>query len=348
MKLSYTSFASFALLVGVIFAMSQVGVSGWVDPSDLTKKLPSSGLEVGFYHKRCPDKKIDIQGIIEHIVTQHFYNDRTTLPAFLRMQFHDCFVKGCDASILIYGSSSERNAAANAGVREYDFLDDLKAKVESICPDTVSCADLIAIATATVLKLGGGPNYPVQTGRRDGSRSNAADVKLPRPSVSVPESYEFFKAKGFTLEEMVALLGCHTVGIAHCGTFQNRLYPDNTEYDSAMDEALRWQLIAKCPPSKTSTEAVLLDQGGGGYSNYYTDDKFDVSFFQQILRQRGVLTIDQALARDPSTASIVASFANNPGLFNAKLGQAMVKLQAVDVLTGLDGNIRKVCSKFNY
>ncbi|XP_074310343.1 peroxidase 57-like [Silene latifolia] len=343
----FSSVASFALIVGVILAMCQVGVFGWVDPSDLTKKLPSSGLEVGFYNKRCPDKKIDIQDIIESIVAEHFYKDRTTLPAFLRMQFHDCFVNGCDASILIYGSSTERVHAANAGVREYDFLDNLKATVESICPDTVSCADLIAIATATVLKLGGGPNYPVETGRKDGSRSNAGDVKLPRPSVNVPQSFEFFKAKGFSLEEMVALLGCHTVGIAHCGTFQNRLYPGNAEFDPNMDESLRWKLIEKCPQYETSTEAVLLDQGGGGYANYYSNDKFDVSFFHQILQQRGVLTIDQALARDPSTAGIVASFANDQGLFNAKLAQAMRKLQAVDVLTGLNGNIRKVCSKFN-
>ncbi|XP_074290107.1 peroxidase 57-like [Silene latifolia] len=341
------SVASFALVAGLILAMGQVGVFGWLDPSELTNKLPISGLQVGYYRGKCPDKSIDIQGFIEHIVTEHYYSDKTTLPAFLRMQFHDCFVNGCDASILIYGSATERVHAANAGVREYDFLDDLKAKVESICPDTVSCADLIAIATTTVLKLGGGPNYPVQTGRKDGSRSNAGDVKLPRPSVNVQQSFEFFKAKGFSLEEMVALIGCHTVGIAHCGTFQNRLYPGNTEYDPDMDGSLRWQLSEKCPQYETSTQAVLLDQGSGGYSNYYSDDKFDVSFFHQILQQRGVLTIDQALARDPSTANTVRSFAGSQGLFNAILAQAMVKLQAVDVKTGLDGNIRKVCSKFN-
>ncbi|XP_074270889.1 cationic peroxidase 2-like [Silene latifolia] len=254
-----TSVASFALVAGLILAMGQVGVFGWLDPSELTNKLPISGLQVGYYRGKCPDKSIDIQGFIEHIVEEHFYSDKTTLPAFLRMQFHDCFVNGCDASILIYGSATERVHAANAGVREYDFLDDLKAKVETICPDTVSCADLIAIATTTVLKL----------------------------------------------------------------------------------------LSEKCPQYQTSTEAVLLDQGGGGYLNYYSDDKFDVSFFHQILQQRGVLTIDQALARDPSTSNTVRSFAGSQGLFNAILAQAMVKLQAVDVKTGLDGNIRKVCSKFN-
>ncbi|XP_074290106.1 peroxidase 57-like [Silene latifolia] len=157
------------------------------------------------------------------------------------------------------------------------------------------------------------------------------------------------RAKNGTLEKPILTNpSCHTVGIAHCGTFQNRLYPGNAEYDSLMDPALREQLKYKCPQYETSTDAVLLDQGSGGYSNYYSDDKFDVSFFHQILQQRGVLTIDQALARDPSTTGTVASFANDQGLFNAKLAQAMLKLQAVDVLTGINGNIRKVCSKFIY
>ncbi|KAH9621378.1 hypothetical protein KSS87_002028, partial [Heliosperma pusillum] len=330
----FASVESFALLVGVILAMGQVGVMGLIDTSELTNKLPSYGLQVGFYNGKCPNKTIDIQGIIENIVAGHYDNDPTTLPAFLRMQFHDCFVRGCDASILIDESTSERKAAANAGVREYDFLDGLKAYVETICPHTVSCADLIVIATATVLKRGKGADYPVQTGRRDGQQSNVEDVKLPSPSVSVEQSYEFFKAKGFSWEEMVALIGCHTVGIAHCGTFQSRLYPGNAEYDPIMDPVLRWQLSDKCPQYQSSTEAVLLDQGS-------SNDQFDVSFFHQILKQRGVLTIDQALARHIITAPIVHKFANEFGAFNTILAQAMVKMQAVDVLTGLQGNIRK-------
>ncbi|KAK9734564.1 hypothetical protein RND81_04G148700 [Saponaria officinalis] len=338
-----SSLASIALVFGLILAMSQVGVSFLPDASNVFNALPSSGLRVGFYRGRCPNKYVDIQGFIEEEVEKQFRYDPTLLPAFLRLQFHDCFVNGCDASITIEGTTTERVAPANAGVRDFDFIDRLKVKVEEICPDTVSCADIIAIATTTVFKLAGGQDYQVQTGRRDGLRSVKEDVKLPSPSMSVSRSFEFFQAKGFTLEEMVTLLGCHTVGIAHCALFQNRLYYGNTEYDPLMDNSLRQKLLYTCPQYQNSTNVAFLDQS----VDYTFKDEYDNYYFQQILNQRGVLPIDQAIARDPSTVGTVVKFANSLSTFNAKLADALLKLQAVDVLTGYNGNIRKVCSKFN-
>lgn len=54
---------------------------------------------------------------------------------------------------------------------------------------------------------GGGPDYPAQTGRRDGLVSKAEDVDLPSPTLTVPETIAVFQAKNFTPEEMVVLLG---------------------------------------------------------------------------------------------------------------------------------------------
>ena len=61
--------------------------------------------------------------------------------------------KGCDASILIAGTSSEKNAGANLSVRGYEFIDAVKAALEAECPGIVSCADIIAIATKVAIKL---------------------------------------------------------------------------------------------------------------------------------------------------------------------------------------------------
>lgn len=65
--------------------------------------------------------------------------------------------KGCDASILLDGPSSEKTAPPNLSVRGYDIIDKAKAALEKACPGVVSCADIIVAATrdavALVIKL---------------------------------------------------------------------------------------------------------------------------------------------------------------------------------------------------
>uniref|UniRef100_A0A803KV71 Peroxidase n=1 Tax=Chenopodium quinoa TaxID=63459 RepID=A0A803KV71_CHEQI len=294
----------------------------------------------GFYKGLCPNN-VDVEASITTEVQVQFGKDPTILPALLRMQFHDCFVHGCDASILIAGSSSERTAGPNLSVRGYDLIDTLKGVAEAACPDVVSCSDIIAIATKEVLKLGGGLEYLVETGRRDGLVSNADDVDLPSPFASVSDSISAFGAKNFNPEEMVVLLGCHTVGISHCDFFEDRLYQDTNQFDPNMDSTLRTQLKPVCPKGMGSNNVTFLDQ------NPSSSNIVDNSFFDQIVKQRGILPIDQALARDRQTKDFVQQLAQNPNAFATKLASAMVKLQALDVLTGNQGQIRKVCSKFN-
>lgn len=53
----------------------------------------------------------------------------------------------------------------------------------------------------------GGGRYNVQTGRRDGLISLAANVDLPAPSISVPDSVAAFARKGLNMTDMVHLLG---------------------------------------------------------------------------------------------------------------------------------------------
>lgn len=61
--------------------------------------------------------------------------------------------KGCDASILLDGSSSEKTAPPNLSVRGYDVIDAVKDQVEKFCPGVVSCADIISMATRDVVFL---------------------------------------------------------------------------------------------------------------------------------------------------------------------------------------------------
>ncbi|XP_072957999.1 peroxidase 44-like [Typha angustifolia] len=293
-------------------------------------------LQVGFYASSCPQAESTVQAV----VAKYFAVDPSVAAAFLRMHFHDCFVRGCDASILIAPTKkkkSERSAGPNLTVRGFEIVDEAKSNIEALCPSTVSCADIITLATRDAVALAGGPSYDVPTGRRDGLVSNPNDVNLPGPSLSISQALQFFTKKGFTLEDMAVLLGGHTVGVAHCTFFRHRL-----NGDPMLDPALAAKLRKSCgrrPRPLKKDPTAFLDQN--------TSFVVDNSYYNQILMNRGVMQIDQELALDNSTSAIVADLGSDSSGFMEKFADALVRMGSVEVLVGSAGEIRKICSKFN-
>ncbi|RID70070.1 hypothetical protein BRARA_C02122, partial [Brassica rapa] len=108
----------------------------------LGKEVRSQSLKNGYYSSSCPRA----ESIVRSTVESHFDSDPTISPGLLRLHFHDCFVQGCDGSVLIKGKKAEQAALANGGLRGFEVIDDAKAQLELECPGVVSCADILALA----------------------------------------------------------------------------------------------------------------------------------------------------------------------------------------------------------
>nr|KYP42030.1 Peroxidase 25 [Cajanus cajan] len=300
-------------------------------------------LKNGFYSFSCPKAEATVRSTVE----SYFNKDPTIAPGLLRLHFHDCFVQGCDGSVLIEGSSAERNAFPNVGVRGFEVIEDAKSQLEAICPGVVSCADILALAARDAVDLSDGPNWSVPTGRRDGRISLSSQASnLPSPLDSNSVQRQKFSDKGLDDHDLVTLVGAHTIGQTECRFFSYRLYNFTTtgNSDPTINQAFLAQLQALCPNKGNGLRRVSLDKDSPA--------KFDVSFFKNVRDGNAVLESDQRLWGDATMRSVVQSYAGNiRGLlgfrFDYEFPKAMIKLSSVEVKTGTQGEIRKVCSKFN-
>ncbi|KAF3620769.1 putative BEL1-like homeodomain protein 3-like [Capsicum annuum] len=104
------------------------------------------GLFPELYQFSCPQANEIVMSVLEEAIAE----DPRMAASFLRLHFHDCFVQGCDAAILLDKNSafkSEKEAGPNKNpLRGFEVIDEIKAKLEQVCPHTVSCADTLALA----------------------------------------------------------------------------------------------------------------------------------------------------------------------------------------------------------
>lgn len=289
-----------------------------------------SGLSWNFYASSCP--------VLEVIVRNHlkkvFKQDSGQAPGLLRIFFHDCFVQGCDGSILLDGSPSERDQPANVGIRPEALktIEVLRSLVQRQCGNVVSCADLVVLAAREAVSLSGGPKFDVPLGRKDGlTLSVNGTSNLPPPFFKTGQLLDAFAPRNFDATDVVALSGAHTFGRAHCGSFFDRI----TQSDIPIDPTFANNLKTTCP-AKNSTNTAMLD--------VRTPNVFDNLYYVDLINRQGLFVSDQDLFSDARTKDIVASFASDRKLFFDKFANAVVKLSQLDVLTGKQGQVRGKCS----
>ncbi|MQL95041.1 hypothetical protein Taro_027705 [Colocasia esculenta] len=296
-------------------------------------------LSANFYSSSCPN----LQSVVRSAMTQAVNREARMGASILRLFFHDCFVNGCDASILLDDNSTftgEKTARPNANsVRGFDVIDTIKTRVEAACNGTGDVQDEwhTNLRVHVVYNQLGGPSWTVQLGRRDAttaSFSAANSGNIPPPTSSLSALITSFSNKGLSARDMTALSGSHTIGQARCTTFRARIYND-TNIDANFAATRR----RNCPASGGDNNLAPLD--------LQTPTRFDNNYYRNLINQRGLLHSDQELFNNGSQDSLVRTYTSNAATFSSDFAAAMVRMGAISPLTGTSGEIRRNCRRVN-
>ncbi|CAL9123525.1 unnamed protein product [Musa acuminata var. zebrina] len=340
-------------------------------------------LSPSFYSLTCPTLRV----VVLLRMTQAVLQEPRMGASILRLFFHDCFVNGCDASVLLDDTATftgEKNAGPNANsLRGFDVIDDIKSAVELVCPGTVSCADILALAA------------------RDGV------VLVSRPCAHhVFDSLVSAKPEGFPLvfERIVDLGSRRWTYVDRCGVLLQLGGPSWTVPLGRRDATTASQSAANSNlPSPASSLSQLISafsaQGlsardmtalsgahtigqarcvnfrshiyddtnidadfasqrqqncpssGGDNSlaplDHQTATEFDNAYYQNLVGFQGLLHSDQELFNNGSQDSLVQQYSTDGSTFFSDFAAAMVKMGNIKPLTGSNGEIRLDCRKVN-
>ncbi|KAA3470963.1 peroxidase 59 [Gossypium australe] len=323
-----------------------------------------SQLTTDFYSQTCPSLLSTVRKQVQSAIK----TEMRMAASLLRLHFHDCFVNGCDASVLLDGdNSTEKFAVANVNsARGFEVIDAIKSAVESSCSG-----------------VSGGPTWRVLLGRRDGLVSNGtlANAALPSPFEALDAIIQKFVDVGLNITDVVSLSGnpllrgnqlpywkkvlmygslisgsrpqaveyCfqggHTIGLAKCATFDNRLFnfSGTGAPDSTMEATMLADLQSFCPVNGDSNRFTALDRN--------STDLFDNHYFKNLLNGKGLLGSDQILYSSDlavsTTKSLVESYSSNSKLFFNDFVNSMIRMGNISPLTGTNGEIRKNCRAVN-
>lgn len=324
-----------------------ISLSGEIMPV----KANFSGLSFNYYDGLCSGGTARFQSIVDSVVATAIRSDQSLAPSLLRMCFHDCFVQGCDGSILlnsIPGSPTlaEKDSFPNLTVRGYAVIDAVKAALENICPGVFSCADIlqeVALAAQRHVDL---PLVKVQWqlkyGRRDGLVSKSDDVlaNLPPPNFNYAQLMANFDAHGLSTSDLMVLSGAHSYGNVHCFTIFPRLYNfygNGSGTDPALDPTYAATLKQECPPNAPPNATVKQD--------VTTPDILDYKYFPNINSGKVLFQSDASMNNDQ------AGIAANSILFGAAFVPnfivSMKKMTEISVKLSPSGEVRLNCSRIN-
>ncbi|KAM3209312.1 hypothetical protein ACQJBY_063787 [Aegilops geniculata] len=326
------------------FRASALSVACFLLAMPLLMAQDPSNLSLEHYSKTCPNAEHVVRAEMECAVRDEPRN----AALMLRLHFHDCFVQGCDGSVLLDDTATmigEKQADQNVNsLKGFEVVDKIKAKLEAECPGTVSCADLLAIAARDAVVLVGGPYWDVPVGRLDSKEASLdlANKDIPTAEQGLVTLISKFWEKGLDATDMVALVGSHTIGFARCANFRDRIYGDfemTSKYNPASATYLS-KLKEVCPMDGGDDNISAMDS--------HTSSTFDNAYFESLIKGEGLLNSDQEMwssIAGYSTADTVNKYWADPELFFKQFSDSMVKMGNITNPAG--GEVRKTCRFVN-
>ncbi|XP_008806161.2 peroxidase 64-like [Phoenix dactylifera] len=282
-----------------------------------------SALSLNYYAKTCPD----VEMAVTEAVKKATDSDQTVPAALLRMHFHDCFIRGCDGSVLLNSkgnNKAEKDGPPNISLHAFYVIDNAKEAVEAMCPGVVSCADILALAARDAVVLSGGPTWEVPKGRLDGRVSKASETsQLPAPTFNFSQLKQSFSQRGLSTEDLAALSGGHTLGFSHCSSFQNRIHKFDASHDvdPSLNPSFAASLQKVCPAhNKVKNAGSTMDT---------TTTVFDNIYYKLLLQGKSLFSSDQALLTNPKTKGLVSKYASSQEAFNKRFVKSMIKMSEI-------------------
>ncbi|XP_057972674.1 peroxidase 7-like [Malania oleifera] len=180
-------------------------------PSSSTRNIPADQtppeilpnyLSFNYSRNTCPDLK----AVIHRKVNEWIRRDYSLAASLLRLHFHDCSVRGCDASILLNDGGSERTADASKTLQGFEVVDGIKFEAEKKWPKTVSCADILTSAARDATVRVGGPYWRVPYRRKDGQVSIAKEAeRVPMGRETITDLIQFYQSDGLDALDLPVL-----------------------------------------------------------------------------------------------------------------------------------------------
>ncbi|TVU24665.1 hypothetical protein EJB05_27114, partial [Eragrostis curvula] len=293
----------------------------------LSGNMMAGPLHYDYYSSSCPKAEVVVRKTMEEIITR----GPTMGAAFLKMFFIDCFTQGCDASLLLDPTEKDPKVEkyfykSGYMMRAVGAVDEIKSALEAVCPGVVSCADILALAARDSTTISGGFSFPMPTGRRDALFSFPYydfEHILPYMYFGLQTLIDSFSIRGFDVDDLRR---------------QPTVYPT---VDATMNATYANELRKVCPPESIDVPVAVNN-------NRVTDPNvLSNQYYSNVLSGQVLFVSDQTLTSRNDTTANVAFYAGNPLAWKVHFAVALVKMSGLDVLTGTEGEVRKVCNAIN-
>lgn len=137
------------------------------------------------------------------------------------------------------------------------------------------------------------------------------------------------------------LSGAHTIGVAHCSSIATRLYNFTGKGDTDPTLDSEYAKNIKTFKCKNINDNTIIEMDPG------SRDTFDLGFYKQVVKRRGLFQSDAEFLTSPITRSIIDRQLQSTQGFFEEFAKSIEKMGRINVKLGTEGEIRKHCARVN-